>query len=158
MTGLASSSSTPMGWPMAYCRIYHWSVHRDWRDGAGLRCPSSCVGSLPSLRVRGVGLGVYDANECCVPSMPSYRRSAAFRGGLRGTIGHIMSIEGRSIVWDVGRDVGPIVQDREQALLGVEGVHRQCMAPCDSNSTPPGCNVLGERYVIVLFPMSSPIL
>ncbi len=70
----------------------------------------------------------------------------------------IMSIEGRRVVWDVGRDIRCVVQDREQALLGVEGVHRRRMNPCDSNGTPPGCNAFGDRYMIILFPMSSPIL
>ncbi|KAK0433241.1 hypothetical protein EV421DRAFT_1440638 [Armillaria borealis] len=82
MTGLASSSSTPMGRPVTYYHICCHLVHRDWRDGAGLRRPSSCVGSPSSLRVRGAGLGTCNARVRSVPSTPSYRHSVVFRGGL----------------------------------------------------------------------------
>lgn len=94
MTGLALSSSTPMGRLVTYSRICCWQVHRDRRDDAGPRHPSSCAGTPPSLRVHGAGLGTYDANECCVPSTPSYRRSEAFRGGLKGTTSHIRKYRG----------------------------------------------------------------
>ncbi|KAK0209549.1 hypothetical protein IW262DRAFT_1417447 [Armillaria fumosa] len=35
-TGSASSSSTPMGRLIRYCRILCWWVHRDWRDDSGV--------------------------------------------------------------------------------------------------------------------------
>ncbi|KAK0467469.1 hypothetical protein IW261DRAFT_1062018 [Armillaria novae-zelandiae] len=69
LAALAWSLSTPMRWPMAYYRICVWLVHRDWRDGAGLRRPSSCAGSRPILRVRGAGLAASGASEHCVLSM-----------------------------------------------------------------------------------------
>ncbi|KAK0209530.1 hypothetical protein IW262DRAFT_1417380 [Armillaria fumosa] len=62
---------------MCYC----W-VHRNWRDGAGLRLPFSCAGSPPSLPVRGGGLGACSARVRFVPSTPSYRRSEAGQEGL----------------------------------------------------------------------------
>ncbi len=88
LAGLASSSSTPMGRPVTYSRICYWELHRDWRDGAGSRCPSCYAGSPPSLRVRGVDFGAFGANERCVPSTPSYHHTVVFRGGSIGTTSH----------------------------------------------------------------------
>ncbi len=104
MTGLALSSSTSMGRPVTYSRICYWELHRDWRDGAGSRCPSCSAGSPPSLRVRGVGLGAFGANERCVPSTPSYHHTVVFRGELIGTTGH--NHEGRGSERRLGRPGG----------------------------------------------------
>ncbi len=88
MTGLALSSSTPMGRPVTYSRICYWELHRDWHDGAGSRCLSCYAGRPPSLRVRGVGLGAFGANERFVSSTPFYHHILAFRGVLTGATGH----------------------------------------------------------------------
>ncbi|KAK0466519.1 hypothetical protein IW261DRAFT_1116720 [Armillaria novae-zelandiae] len=74
-----------MRWPMTYCRICVWLVHRDWRDGAGLRLPSSCAGSRPSLRVRGAGLAASGASERCVLSTLPYLCCAVLCGGYQVT-------------------------------------------------------------------------
>ncbi len=67
-------------------------------------------------------------------------------------------IEGQRIVWGVKSDIWPVVRDHQQALFRVEGVYRRRMVLCDRYLTSPGCYTFGDCYMIVLFPMNSPIL
>ncbi|KAK0196252.1 hypothetical protein F5146DRAFT_320646 [Armillaria mellea] len=158
MTGLALSSSTLMGRPMTYGCMCYWLVHRDRRDGAGLRLPSSCTGNPPVFRF------VMWVLAHLVPANIAFPRRLLIVATLFSEEGVKLPplvfgrIKGWSIVWDVGRDVRRAVEDREQATLGVEGVHRRCMAWHNRYALPPGHNMLGDCDMIPLFPISSPIL